>query len=356
MQRSSGCHRAFSEATPAAPFVLDLSGYGFSGKHACSDLIREFDGYQVEDAAFEFNLLRVPGGLLDLEAAITEGWSFIRSDGAVRRFQRVVSRMAARNRWSRPGSWFQAIGWSWDDHYHGRFSELARRFVDRIVERSWEMEWPFAWVDEGPVEVFLRKLAVRLRVRSAGEFRVHLARPEDFHAAAQDFLMDLLRVRMETGSRVAVLHNAFEPYHPERCFPFFPAAKSIVVWRDPRDVFTEHARTWFAPMRIPCAEFIPRFRAYQELSGAAGEVPGVLRIRFEDLTMRYDETVERILTHLGEPTGVHVRRREKFDPEVSRRNVGIWREHERPEDIRWIEAELGDYCWHGEGEGDGKRG
>lgn len=343
--RPTVCQRAFSEATPTSPFVLDLSGYGFSGKQACSDLIREFDGYQVEDAAFEFNLLRVPGGLLDLEAAVTDGWSFIRSDGAVRRFQRVVSRIATPNRLSRPKSWFQAIGWSWDDHYYGQFSELSRRFVDQIVEGSWKMEWPFAWVDEGAVEIFLRKLAVRLGIRKAAEFSLHLVRPECFHAAAADFLMELLRVRMEAQTRVIVLHNAFEPYHPERCFRFFPVAKSIVVSRDPRDVFAEHAQTWYEPMRIPCTEFIPRFRAYQELSGGDGMAPGVLRIRFEELTLRYDETVERILSHLGEPASVHVRKLSNFNPEVSRRNVGVWREQLRPADARRIEAELGDYCW-----------
>lgn len=345
MQQPAAFTRAFREATSCSPFVLDLSGYGFSGKHACSDLLREFDGYHVEDPAFEFNLLRAPGGMVDLEAAVTGAWSFIRSDGAVRRFRRVVTRMAAQNRWNHPLSWFQAIGWSWDEHYKGRFSGLANKFIGRIVEESWDTEWPFAWVDEGAIEVFLRKLAAGFGLRNAGKFRVHLVRPEGFQLAAQDFLMELLRIRMESRSRVAVLHNAFEPYNPERCFHFFPVAKSIVVSRDPRDVFTEHARTWYAPMRIPCVEFISRFRAYQQLSGHPEKAPGVLRIRFEELVLQYDETLTRILAHLGEPASIHVRKGEIFKPEVSCVNVGIWKEHPSQADIRRIEDELSMYCW-----------
>jgi hypothetical protein len=336
----------FSKAPPRGGFVLDLSGYGFAGKEAFSDLIREFDGYHVEPSDFEFNLLRVPGGLLDLEASVVGGWSFIRSDGAARRFKRVIQRMGVRNRWTRPASWFQAVGMSWDAHYHGRFISLADQFLDEIVVSSWQTEWPFAWTDLGPGELFLRKLAVRMGISRGGKFQVRLVRPEAFHEAARAFLTELLAIRMGPEDRVAVLHNAFEPYNPSRCLSFFVAARSIAIRRDPRDVFTEHARTWFAPMRISIDDFIPRFRAYQELSGLGEDGDsGCLRLRFEDLVFNYDETVAAVLNHLGEPASTHARPRQFLRPEESSRNVGIWKDHKNQAEIRRIERELGQYCW-----------
>ena len=74
-------------ATPRPLRYLDLSGYAFTGKHAVIDLVREFAGYTVAHFQFEFNLLRIQGGIRDLETALSDDWSPIRSDAAVRRFR-----------------------------------------------------------------------------------------------------------------------------------------------------------------------------------------------------------------------------------------------------------------------------
>lgn len=49
---------------------LDLSSYGFSGKHAVINLAREFKGYHVPHFKFEFNLIRIQGGIRDLKNAL----------------------------------------------------------------------------------------------------------------------------------------------------------------------------------------------------------------------------------------------------------------------------------------------
>src|SRR4051812_30054845 len=103
--------------------VLDLSGYGFSGKHAMIDFVRELAGYHVEHFQFEFALLRIQGGILDLKTALVDDWSPIRSDAAIRRFRRLVRRLGPRNRLADPSSWFKATGFNYDAHYGGRFTE-----------------------------------------------------------------------------------------------------------------------------------------------------------------------------------------------------------------------------------------
>ena len=66
---------------------LDLSGFIVSGKQAYSDLLREFDGFLVPEAEREFELIRIQGGIRDLENALVEDWSPIRADAALRRFR-----------------------------------------------------------------------------------------------------------------------------------------------------------------------------------------------------------------------------------------------------------------------------
>src|SRR5215217_1070617 len=94
--------------------VVDLNGYALTGKSAVSDLLREFEGYWVHRRRvkgiqkssidrsrlnteyseqwktalspatgfgdpFEFDLIRMPGGIRDLETALVDDWSPIRS-------------------------------------------------------------------------------------------------------------------------------------------------------------------------------------------------------------------------------------------------------------------------------------
>ena len=44
---------------------IDISGCGNSGNSTLSDLFKKFDGFVVPHYNFEFNLLRIQGGLLD---------------------------------------------------------------------------------------------------------------------------------------------------------------------------------------------------------------------------------------------------------------------------------------------------
>ena len=67
-----------------------ISGYSMTGKTVVTDILKEFQGYNVPIHIAEFNLLRIQGGLLDLCTALHDDWSPIRSDAAIRRFKNVV--------------------------------------------------------------------------------------------------------------------------------------------------------------------------------------------------------------------------------------------------------------------------
>ena len=94
---------------PAHKF-LDLSDYGFCGERAVFDLMRVMQGHYVENFLFEFLLLHIQRGLLDLRAALVEDWSPVRSDAVIRRFRRLERRWAAKNKWTDPCTWFYALG------------------------------------------------------------------------------------------------------------------------------------------------------------------------------------------------------------------------------------------------------
>jgi hypothetical protein len=324
-----------------APLFIDLSGYAFTGKHAVIDLMREIDGYHVPHFQFEFALLRIQGGILDLEHALCGDWSPMRSDAAIRRFKKVVRRLGTRASWAHPRTWVDGVGWNYDERYHHRFFELSDRYVGQLVAFSWNAEWPFAMSEFGDLDFLVRRAARKIGFKRALEVPVHLAYTDRFVPLTREYLRDLLTSDVVPGTRAVVMHNAFEPFNPQRSLKFFERAKAIAVDRDPRDSYVQHLT--FPPNAVGVRDFITRYRI-NRLAVHREPHPDVLRIQFEDLVLDYDRTLARILAHLGEDRAAHVRPRQHFDPAVSRKNVGLWRNYPRQDEIRLIEESLPEHC------------
>lgn len=322
---------------------LDLSGYGFSGKHAVIDLVREFAGYHVPEFQFEFALFRAPGGILELEHALIEHWSPVRSDAAVRRFKRLVARVGTKNSYLSPRTWFQAVGWNYDERYRGRFIARSEKYLSEIVQAQWRTNWPFPMLQvEGP-QLFARKLGALLRLPGALDFEVYLAGRSDFVDCTKRYLRDVLTADADPGTSAVVMHNAFEPFRPERCLKYFDDVRCIVVDRDPRDTYVQQLT--YRPMAVGPDEFIKRYRMQREMTaGRRSEDPRILRLRFEELVTDYDRVLPAIRTHLGADTASHIAPKRHFDPDKSARNVGLWRQHPKQSEIDRIAHDLAEYC------------
>jgi len=325
---------------------VDLSGYAFTGKHAYIDLFREFKGYYVPHFQYEFNLIRIQGGLRDLETALVDDWSPIRSNAAIQRFRKLVRRLGSKNSWVDPRTWFAATGWNYNDYFHGRFFELSEKYLASLIEAQWTTEWPYPQAEVSDLELFWRKLKHLLKIKTAYDFPISLAAPEDFLKLTREYLNGLLGAFLpeEAGqSHTVVMHNSFEPFHPGRALRYFHSAKCILVDRDPRDCYVDGL--WYRPVALPVNEFIKRFRLYRRKAHQHEDPPQILRLQFEDLVMDYDRTVKRVLDFLGEGPSVHVQPRRYFDPSISCKNVGKWKNYEKPAEIERIYRELKEFCY-----------
>ncbi len=329
--------------------IVDLSGYSFTGKSAVHDLISKC-GYYSCGKEFEFDLIRVQGGLLDLRQALTqENWSPVRSSEAVRNFLRLVHHMGGDksliSRLRRSGAHY--------DYYLPGFSQLTNEFVALLVEASWQCEWPFALYSRDKEALTAIKLARKFGF--SREDTVYLARlsKAEFDAKCREYFERLFAPIAAKGFRWLVLNNAFEPFSPERSIEFFDHAKAIVVDRDPRDVYISALRAGkIAGSQVGLAvtggsvsNFIHRFRIYR--SGATLLSPHVYRMKFESLVLDYEAELIRIRTFLGDPSVATSSQGRAFDPVNSVRNVGQWKRLDDLlllDDVAVIKSELSEYC------------
>lgn len=341
---------------------IDVSGVGNSGKSAAVDLLREFDGLFVPHFQFEFDFLRVRGGLIDLRHALLDDWSPVRSHAAFNAFLEAASRMGRNPRawWDVP-AWIESTSQRYDRHFLGSFQGVTRAFAQSFVVGSYFAEWPYDDLRSSPLQVFMRKFVRRLGGRRKLLREVFLLDGKDFDKRACAYLTQLFQNVVPANANRVILNNGFEPFNPLPFLDMLEGSRQIVITRDPRDVYVSGQNTHnanAADKKLLAFDndglnksflaaddielFVRRYRLYHQHLYRAPD-KRVLQLRFEDLVLDYESVVANILAFLGLPSEKHVRPRATFDPDRSRENVGVWRNYSKQTEIRFIEAELEEY-------------
>ena len=337
---------------------LDVSGVGNSGKSAVVDILRECESVHAPEYWFEFDLIRVPGGLLDLRYHLLTDWSPVRSHAAVQAFRDVVAKVGSDPSWWDLLGLMRATSQRYDRRFNRRFTTLAETFIRSLLIGSYRAEWPYDDFRESDQVRLARKVLRRLGLRRYLAREVSLTDGPDFDVHAAEFLQGLFSEIVPSEAKWVVLNNSFEPFNPQPALDMISGSRHVVVTRDPRDIYVSGLSThgvgaedkgllafdndgmnksFLATDDLKL--FVQRSRLYHKHLCTQAD-SRVLRLRFEDLVSDYDTNVARLLDFLDLPAASHLRRRTCFDPIRSGGNVGLWCRYSRQEEIRYIEQQL----------------
>ena len=323
--------------------VLDLNGFTLSGKAAFTDLIREFDGFCVPDKEFEFCLFRMKDGLLDLKYALVDDWSPVRSDSAIRRFSKL-NRIFSSNIPKISLLWAASpSGYNYDKLVHPDFFNITKKYIDSLVNSSYQSLWPFAFHDIDSLSCLYRRGLLRLGFKKYSFFERYVASGDQFLEKTRDYVDQLLSYNLQEDQHTTVMHNGFEPFRAHDVKTFCHDGKSIVITRDPRDVYIAGLAVEFSAS-ADVDRFIYQYNMQRKVFEERPECQHVMSVGFEDLVLNYEATVNRILTFLEQDEKVHSRKKFYFDPAASIRGVGMWKKHEHQDNINKIYKELPEYC------------
>ena len=124
-------------------------------------------------------------------------------------------------------------------------------------------------------------------------------------------------------------------------------AKFISVWRDPRDQYVFEA---IINKKNTSYDFldVDRFIAWYKGEVASWIKPNdknILSLRFEDIILAYEKTIEKVNQFLQIDASHHVYKRMYLIPEESKKTIGIYKEYENHPDIKKISKELKAYLF-----------
>jgi hypothetical protein len=323
--------------TPRAVLVM---GFGNSGCAAVTDLLGEVEGFHCPPQ--EFSLFEHPDGLLALEDAMVSSWTQFSAEWALRRYRDLVHVLA------RPSTRFR-FGQDYARFFCSDFEEISLAYLRELTDLTYEGYYMFRRAEMSRAEYFGYLLSLRFKLDAGHRYfsrkyeTAVVVDADQFTDRTRAYTSRLLRsMTRESGASDVALLQGGSPYHVERSNRAFESAASIIVDRDPRDIYLSARAATYLPREV--GAFVRWFKATRERAWQKGDAKA-MKVLFEDIVTDYDEQVARIFDFLALDPARHTKKRTRLQPEASAKRIAKWKSYPRQDEIRRIEEELGPYLW-----------
>lgn len=340
---------------------VDVSGFGHSGKTVVTDYLKQYDCVFSFPNHIEFELIRVPGGLLDLYFSIYESWNLIRSTVRINEFKTLVKRIGKIQSMSSPISYFTASAHGYDQHFNHKFIEISNRFIDKVITAKQITFWPYENLRVHPFLVFYNKFKSKF-FNSLLKSEIYFSNRNDFLNYTEAYMNELFSEVVGPEQTHVVLNNGFEPFNSGLCLDIVGDAFSIIVDRDPRDIYASQINVEDV--------FVPNFEKDKRVDGIKKIMTGfndidhflfryktlkenvikneadsrIIKINYEEFILNHEDCARKIKSIIGISNTANLVN-DTFDISKSRKNVGLWRKYADLPEIKRIGDELGEFCY-----------
>ena len=330
--------------------VIIPTGYMGSGSSAITDLASEYSECSNLHKSYEYVFLHCPNGLFDLEDKLLTGNNALRSDEALRTFENQMERLYRSKLWW-VGNYKNIIG--------DEFIKLTRQFIESIEQFRFKGYWYtheeidckmfFKLIARKPIKKLFPKLQLQKVLRYNDGMRISFIDEESFYDAAKTYIRGVFKAVTEDADNV-IMDQLVLPFNLHRIDNYFDDyAKVVVVQRDPRDVFFINKYVWVNKgCQIPVPTDVYQFCDFYEKMRKSEKKTyseKVLRINFEDLIYKYNETVKKFEDFIGFTDNDHERKFSRFNPDLSIRNTQVFRNDNFIKENMIIEGKLTKYLY-----------
>ena len=345
--------------------IVNITGVGNSGKGAAVDLLRGYSEIWAPKSNFEFDFFRVNGGMIDFLEVLKNDKSQMRIDLAFKKVRKNTLKMGLNPSILNIYGNLISTSQRYDKTFNNNFLKLTYEFLDELILYKTKAFWPYDRLETSIVENFLSKISLRLGFENFSFSDVYYLNKEDLLRKFEDYLNKLISNLDKKKYFFYLLNNFFEPCHIKRFENWISDLKSIVVVRDPRDIFLsglsgqqiKNVKSNILPSENDGIEksflgtnnidfFIERFKSNIS-SINPNDSENHIVIKFEDLIFNLDKTKEKILDFLDDDLGNFIETSNQFDPKKSQNNTFLWeKENSYSNEIKVIESKLSQYLYH----------
>lgn len=341
---------------------IDVSGLGNSGKSAVVDCLRGFKTFSIGHYSFEFDLFRLPGGLIDLYQNTSERWTPIRSHFAYFEFKNLVQQLAGSAKRKSLWAFFFSAGMGYEFVFKNQFKKLSFEFLDSLVINKYSSFWPYNLIYDSAFKRAYKKICIKLKLHWGLYSEVLLIHSKDFKQKSTHYINQLFKIKTEDHFNTVVMNNLFEPFQPELGLDLLENSKLIIVTRDPRDIYVSgqnagsftkldsdlqafdnngYNKSFLATNDLQI--FVDRQKIYFDQMTRKID-PRIFVVQFEDFILNHNAERKKLFEFLQVDEKDYVTPPD-FKPEASAKNIGLYKRYSKQEEITFIAEQLKDYLY-----------
>lgn len=340
--------------------IIDVSGFGHSGKSAVSEFLTDHEGFYSFPMNVEFELFRVRGGLVDLYYSLYHNWNLIRTKESLLAFEKLVYRIGVIQSYKRISSLWISSGHGYNQFFNDLFICISQEYINKLVVFKQNTFWPYERLYQSSFELLMEKTLSKVFKKVMNK-QVYYTNRQDFLLNTSNYVHKLFDNIADTEADNIVLNNSFDPFNPSVCLEMVENSYSIVVDRDPRDIYASliNNGTGFTPeyeegkglvelkrMIVGLNDIDDFILRYKTIKGNVENISHdrLLRIRYEDFVLNHEASKTLIFSFLG-LTNFNKKNKAFFNQDDSKLNIGLWKKYRDLPEIIKIEKELSKFCY-----------
>lgn len=327
-----------------------VTGFYDTGSSAVIDFLKDLPNIYAADID-EVRFVQDPNGISDLEYNLVENNHRHNSAQAIKRFLRFVNTIEPKNKKAKKSAYGRM--------FNCQFNKLAHEYASSLID--------FEFKGYNHIDLYNLNWFESLSFRIRFKINKLLKKPysfnyfpkkidycswpseEKFLKVTNDFINKLSQAALKNKeTEIIVYDQLFPASNLERYMRYLNTAKVIVVFRDPRDIYTEMVKR-FHDHIIPYAnikQFCLWYRKTRESSIPPND-KNILLLDFENIVLNFENTSKRILAFLDIDFDMTKYVGKNFIIEKSKKNTQIYKQYpELKKDIDYIEKELAEFLYH----------
>ena len=344
--------------------IISTSGFYSTGSSAVFALLEEYnsctagklENWQIPGIDYEHILLYTTDGIFDLEDKLLIGNSIHRSDEALRRFHEKMLLLYNNNFFSMGG--FKAL---LGKDFYSSLENYMNDLVQFRVSGHWEYHYGGSRFNLKKMLGSIRRTIMHQEIigelykmpfyDKTNGLQYSFVTDKEFYALTRKFISQYFSMIKGSDTRPNLILNHFLLPHNAFRIPnyFDDDFRLIIIDRDPRDVFVmEKYRARSDNSLLPCGNVKDFVSFWKKLRENVKPVQDdrIIKIRFEDLIYKYEETIAFLEKNCGLKPEDHLKKGQIFNLEKSIQNTQLFRlDNKWDDEIAYIEKELPEYLY-----------
>ena len=338
--------------------IITTTGYFGTGSSAITNIFQEFSNIDTNQGEYEIRLLYDPDSISDLEYYLVENPHRQITSYAIKRFIKSIN--------------YNSNPWA-NHHYekicNGNFKKMSFHYINELCDLKYKGYSYIDLLDKGIFYTFLNRCYMKIKktIFNISGYRSNVLpetlissktqqyggtyNEEKFLKVTQKFIGNFLDYCNKSNKEIIMLDQFVPPTNIARYIRYIPNTQKIKIFiidRDPRDLYVT-CKYFYKTQGIPCSnpdEFCQWF-LWTRGQGKKYEDPDcVMRIQFEDLVYKYDDTREKIIKFCGLSEEMCINKKKYFNPELSLQNTQVWNRYpETSKEVEYIKEHLSEYCY-----------